>query len=137
MRTDKTYYTANYLDEPSSLDQVAVLPADTDLNKFTETIGSPWVANKIQWASKFRSVLALRGDDGKGVITSFTNPTNPNYPNDPLPCQLQSQYRPIGQQVPAQPQSKFDLRPVGQYGVLCAGRIQLPHQRRAWLNATV
>ena len=83
VRTDKTYYIANYLDEPSSLDQVAVLPADTDLNKFTETIGSPWVTNKTQWASKFRTILALRGDDGKGVITSFTNPTNPNYPNYP------------------------------------------------------
>ncbi len=83
VRTGKTYYIANYLDEPSSLDQVAVLPADTDLNKFTETIGSPWVTNKTQWASKFRTILALRGDDGKGVITSFTNPTDPNYPNDP------------------------------------------------------
>jgi hypothetical protein len=82
-RTSKTYYAANYLDVPSSLDQVAVLPADTDLNKFTETIGSPWVTSKIQWASKFRSILALRGDDGKGVITSFTNPTNPDFPNDP------------------------------------------------------
>jgi len=86
VRTSKTYYSANYLDVASSLDQVAVLPADTDLNKFTETIGSPWVTSKIQWASKFRTILALRGDDGKGVITSFTNPTNPNYPNDPYPA---------------------------------------------------
>ncbi len=86
VRTSKTDYIANYLDEPSFLDQVAVLPADTDLNKFTEAIGSPWVESKIQWASKFRSVLALRGDDGKGVITSFTNPTNPGYPNDPYPA---------------------------------------------------
>jgi outer membrane receptor protein involved in Fe transport len=86
VRTSKTDYVANYLDVPSSLDQVAVLPADTDLNKFTETIASPWVTSKIQWASKFRSILALRGDDGKGVITSFTNPTNPNYPNDPYPA---------------------------------------------------
>ncbi|MFZ1157756.1 MAG: TonB-dependent receptor, partial [Candidatus Sulfotelmatobacter sp.] len=86
VRTSKTFYTANYLDEPSSLDQIAVLPAGTDLNKFTETIGSPWVTSKIQWASKFRSILALRGDDGKGVITSFTNPTNPDYPNDPYPA---------------------------------------------------
>ena len=86
VRTNETYYTANYLDEPSSLDQIAVLPAATDLNKFTETIGSPWVTTKIQWASKFRSILSLRGDDGKGVVTSFTNPTNPNYPNDPYPA---------------------------------------------------
>ena len=45
VRTSKTFYTANYLDVPSSLDQVAILPADTDLNKFTETIGSPWVTS--------------------------------------------------------------------------------------------
>ena len=83
VRTSKTYYAANYLDEPSALDQVAVLPAATDLNKFTETIASPWVSSKIQWAGKFRSILAVRGDYGKGIVTSFTNPTNPNDPNDP------------------------------------------------------
>ncbi len=87
VRTSKTYYAANYADNGwSSLDAVAVLPAATDLNKFTETIGSPWVSSKIQWASKFRSVLALRGDYGKGIVTSFTNPTNPDYPNDPYPA---------------------------------------------------
>jgi outer membrane receptor protein involved in Fe transport len=85
-RTSKTYYIANYLDEPSTLDQAAVLPADTDLNKFTETIVSPWVTSRIQWAERLRSVVAVRGDDGEGVITSFTNPTNPNYPNDPYPA---------------------------------------------------
>jgi outer membrane receptor protein involved in Fe transport len=82
-RTYQTFYTANYLDVPSSLDQVAILPADTDVNKFTETIGSPWIENKTQWFSKFRTVLAIRGDDGKGVVTSFTNPLNSNYPNYP------------------------------------------------------
>ena len=86
VRTDKTFYTANYLDKPSSLDQIAVLPAATDLNKFTETIVSPWVSCKIQWAEKFRSVLALRGDYGNGSLTSFTNPTSPNYPDDPYPA---------------------------------------------------
>ena len=74
--------------QPPSLDQIAVLPAATDLNKFTETIASPWVSSKIQWASKFRSILALRGDYGKGIITSFTNPTNPSYPNDPYPANV-------------------------------------------------
>jgi hypothetical protein len=70
---------------PPSLDQIAVLPADTDLNQFTETIGSPWVSNKIQWTQKFRTIMAMRGDYGKGIIASFTNPTNPGYPNDPYP----------------------------------------------------
>jgi len=83
VRTDKTFYTANYLDEPSSLDQIAVLPAATDLNKFTETITSPWVATKIQWAERLRSILAVRGDYGNGGITSFSNPLNSNYPNYP------------------------------------------------------
>ncbi|MGB0065699.1 MAG: TonB-dependent receptor, partial [Terracidiphilus sp.] len=94
VRTSKTYYTANYQGDCdsngncSTLDQVAVLPAATDLNKFTETIASPWVSSKIQWASKFRSILALRGDYGKGIVTSFTNPTNPSYPFDPYPANV-------------------------------------------------
>jgi outer membrane receptor protein involved in Fe transport len=85
-RTSKTDYIANYLDEPSSLDQVTVLPAATDLNKFTETISSPWVTSKIQWTERLRSVLAVRGDYGDGDLTSFTNPTNPSFPNDPYPA---------------------------------------------------
>jgi outer membrane receptor protein involved in Fe transport len=85
MRTNKTFYTANYSDNDwSNLDQTAVLPAATDLNKFTWTIASPWVQSEIQWAGKFRSVLGLRGDYGKGILTSFTNPTNPDFPNDPF-----------------------------------------------------
>jgi hypothetical protein len=52
----------------------ATLPADTDLSKFTDTIGSVYVENKIQWADKFRSVVALRGDDAKYVVTNL-NPT--------------------------------------------------------------
>ena len=86
VRTSKTYYAANYLDEPSSLDQPAVLPAATDLNKFTETIGSPWISTEVRWNGKFRSVLGLRGDYGKGIVTSFTNPTNADYPDDPYPA---------------------------------------------------
>jgi outer membrane receptor protein involved in Fe transport len=72
-RTSKTYYAAGI--DPTT-GQQAVLPAATDLNKFTDTLGSFWVESKIQWASKLRSVLALRGDDDKGVVTSFSNPTN-------------------------------------------------------------
>jgi hypothetical protein len=30
------------------------------------------VENKIQWSSKFRSVVALRGDDAKYIVTSLT-----------------------------------------------------------------
>jgi outer membrane receptor protein involved in Fe transport len=49
-----------------------ILPAQTDLNRFTDTIGSAYVEIKIQWANKFRSVLALRGDEAKYVVTSLT-----------------------------------------------------------------
>ena len=32
--------------------------------------------NKIQWTNKFRSAVALRGDEDRGVITSFSDPCN-------------------------------------------------------------
>ena len=88
VRSSKTDYSANYRDDCDSdgdcgPDEVATLPAATDLNKFTETIASPWLRSKIEWTSKFRSVLAVRGDYGKGILTSFSNPTDPNYPFDP------------------------------------------------------
>ncbi len=82
MRTDKTFYSAYNIFYSSSVDQAAILPAATDVNKFTETIGSPWVQSSIQWGGRFRTVLALRGDGGIGELTSYTNPTtlpyNPN-----------------------------------------------------------
>ncbi len=52
------------------------LPATTERDNFTDTIGSAYVENKIQWASKFRSVLALRGDDEKFIVTSLAYPTD-------------------------------------------------------------
>ena len=78
VRTDKNDINACN-DEPipqcvSNPNLTAVLPAATDLSKFTDTIGSVYVENKIQWASKFRSVVALRGDDAKYVVTNL-NPT--------------------------------------------------------------
>jgi carboxypeptidase family protein/TonB-dependent receptor-like protein len=76
VRTDKNDINACN-DEPipecgTNPNLTAILPADTDLNKFTDTIGSGYVENKIQWASKFRSDVALRGDDAKYVVTSLT-----------------------------------------------------------------
>jgi hypothetical protein len=50
------------------------LPATTSRDNFTDTIGSAFVENKIQWANKFRSVLALRGDEEKFVVTSLAYP---------------------------------------------------------------
>ena len=50
------------------------LPATTSRDNFTDIIGSALVENKIQWASKFRSVLALRGDEEKFIVTSLAYP---------------------------------------------------------------
>ena len=57
------------------------LPATTERDNFTDTIGSAYVENKIQWASKFRSVLALRGDDEKFIVTSLAYSADVNAAN--------------------------------------------------------
>jgi Carboxypeptidase regulatory-like domain/TonB-dependent Receptor Plug Domain/TonB dependent receptor len=62
-------------------DLVAVLPAATDLNKFTDTLVGVYAENKIRWAAKFRSDLAVRGDDAKYVVASLT----PSYAANELP----------------------------------------------------
>jgi len=53
---------------------VAVLPAATDVSKFTDTMVGFYAENKIQWAEKFRSVLALRGDEAIYNVTNLTPP---------------------------------------------------------------
>jgi hypothetical protein len=85
VRTDKNDSNACN-DEPidacnTNPNLVAVLPADTDLNKFTDTIIGFYVENKIQWAEKLRSVLAFRGDDAIYNVTSLT----PSYVAAELP----------------------------------------------------
>jgi hypothetical protein len=52
------------------------LPATTSRDNFTDIIGSAFWENKIQWANKFRSVLALRGDEEKFIVSSLAYPTN-------------------------------------------------------------
>jgi hypothetical protein len=52
------------------------LPATTERDNFTDMIGSAFWENKIQWTNKFRSVLAVRGDQEKFVVTSLAYPTN-------------------------------------------------------------
>jgi hypothetical protein len=59
----------------------AVLPADTDLNKFTDTMVGVYVENRIQWVEKFRSVVAVRGDDAIYDVTNLT----PSYVARELP----------------------------------------------------
>jgi hypothetical protein len=60
---------------------VAVLPADTDLNTFSDTMLGFYVENKIQWGEKFRTVLAVRGDEAIYDVTSLT----PSYTAAELP----------------------------------------------------
>jgi hypothetical protein len=64
MRMDKTDYDTGDPIPPT-------LPATRERDRFTDTIGSAYVENKIQWVNKFRSVVALRGDDEKFVVTSL------------------------------------------------------------------
>ncbi len=60
---------------------VAVLPADTDVNRFTDAMFGLYVENKIEWSDKFRTVLALRGDVGHADVTNLT----PSYIATELP----------------------------------------------------
>ena len=53
-----------------------ILPADTDVNKISDTELGFYAENKIQWADKFRSVVALRGDLDYFDVTSLTTPQN-------------------------------------------------------------
>jgi hypothetical protein len=48
-----------------------ILPATRERDRFTDTIVSFWAENKIQWFDKLRSVVALRGDDERSVVTSL------------------------------------------------------------------
>jgi hypothetical protein len=52
------------------------LPATTSRDNFTDTIGSTFWENKIEWANKFRSVLALRGDEEKFIVSSLAYQNN-------------------------------------------------------------
>ena len=85
VRTDKNDINACN-DEPidacnSDPNLAAVLPADTDVNRFTETMFGFYVENKIQWAEHFRTVLAFRGDEVFDNVTSLT----PSYTASELP----------------------------------------------------
>ena len=64
------------VDKLDSAHRHSILPADTDVNHFTDTQVGFYVENKIQWAEKFRSVAAMRGDLDYFDVTSLTNPAN-------------------------------------------------------------
>ena len=85
VRTDKNDINACN-DEPipacdTNPNLIAVLPEATDLNRFTDTMIGFYVENKTQWAEKFRSVLAVRGDEAIYNVTNLT----PTYVASELP----------------------------------------------------
>jgi hypothetical protein len=53
-----------------------ILPATVEADQFTDTEAGVYAENKIQWADKFRSVLALRGDLEYFDVTSLVNSAN-------------------------------------------------------------
>jgi outer membrane receptor protein involved in Fe transport len=61
------------------------LPADTDVNHLTDTQAGIYVENKMQWAEKFRSVLAMRGDLDYFDDRSLTTPANSGTASKLLP----------------------------------------------------
>ena len=64
VRVNKTDYNTGDLIPPT-------LPATTDRDRFTDTVTSFYAENKIQWAEKFRSVAAFRGDLDYFDVTSL------------------------------------------------------------------
>lgn len=48
-----------------------VLPATRERDRFTNTLGGLYIESKIQWNRKFRTVMALRGDEAKSVVHSL------------------------------------------------------------------
>ena len=57
------------------------LPATTERDNFTDTLGSAYVENKIQWSNRIRSVVALRVDEEKFVVKSLAYPASVNAAN--------------------------------------------------------
>ena len=66
-------------------DTGATLPATTQEDRFTDTQLGFYVENKIQWADRFRTVTALRGDVGYVDVTSLVNPANSGTASKLLP----------------------------------------------------
>jgi len=74
VRMDKTDYNTGDPVPPT-------LPATRERDRFTDTIVGVYAENKIQWANKFRSVVALRGDDEKFIVTSLAYSASVNAAN--------------------------------------------------------
>ncbi len=61
------------------------LPATTEADRFTDTQAGFYVEDRIQWAEKFRSVAALRGDLEYFDVTSLVTPANTGTASKLLP----------------------------------------------------
>ena len=85
VRTDKVDVSACDDDPIDACDAnpnlTPILPATTALNRFTDTMIGFYVENKIHWSDKFRTVLALRGDQAIYNVTNLT----PSYVATELP----------------------------------------------------
>ena len=66
-------------------DTGTILPATTQADRFTDTLAGFYVENKIQWADKFRTVVAMRGDVGYADVTSLITPANSGTATKALP----------------------------------------------------
>ena len=58
-----------------------ILPATTERDNFTDTVGSFYAENKIPWTKQFRSVAALRGDLEYFDVTSLAYSASVNAAN--------------------------------------------------------
>jgi hypothetical protein len=71
------YQTEDRVRTPKTVsDTGAPLPATTQKHEFTDTQFGFYAENKVQWAEKLRSVVALRGDLEYFDVTSLSNPAN-------------------------------------------------------------
>lgn len=61
------------------------LPATTQADRFTDTLAGFYAENKIQWAPKFRTVVALRGDLEHFDVTSLVTTANSGTASKLLP----------------------------------------------------
>ena len=75
VRADKTDYSAPLPPTPGD-SYPPILPATAQADRFTDTVVSFYGENKIEWAEKFRTVAAIRGDLNYFDVTSFVTPAN-------------------------------------------------------------
>jgi outer membrane receptor protein involved in Fe transport len=83
---DGLYQTENRIRvDKTDSDTGTILPATTEADRFTDTQVGLYVENKIQWADKFRTVAALRGDVEHVDVTSLVAAANSGTATKGLP----------------------------------------------------